>query len=72
MFISSKDKEYILISIKDLYGRIDKLGRSINALHDDKSHEISEKQREQIRRREYSKAYYNRKKAEKVNKAGVV
>jgi hypothetical protein len=72
MFISRKEKEYILISIKDLYSKNEKLGRSMNALHDDKSHEINEKKKEQIRRREYSKAYYNRKKAEKVNKAGVV
>lgn len=80
MFISSKEKENIDTRITSLEVRVEQLARSLNALHDKKNvkaerdkalaalktHEINEKAKEQLRRREYAKTYYYRKKAEKA------
>jgi outer membrane murein-binding lipoprotein Lpp len=80
MFISKAKKDEIENRLLTLEARVDILARSLNALHDKKSvqaernktlatlktHEINEKAKEQLRRREYAKAYYYRKKAEKA------
>jgi outer membrane murein-binding lipoprotein Lpp len=80
MFISRAEKDKIENRLLTLEARVDILARSLNALHDKKSakaerdkalanlktHEINEKAKEQLRRREYAKAYYYRKKAKKA------
>jgi len=70
MFISNKDKESINFSITDLYSRVDKLSRSLNAVLDKLTspevnlEKLTKAKRE--KRNAYASAYYYRKKAEKA------
>jgi len=70
MFISTKDKEAINFSIQDLYSRVEKLGRSLNAVLDKlttKEEEVSRLTEAQRKKRNaYASAYYYKKKAEKA------
>jgi len=71
MFISNKDKESINFSITDLYSRVDKLSRSLNAVLDKLTspevnlEKLTKAKRE--KRNAYASAYYYRKKAEKAS-----
>jgi hypothetical protein len=76
MFISTKDKEAINFSIEDLYSRVEKLGRSLNAVLDQlttkaETTKVEDKNKlskaRQAKRNAYAKAYYYKKKAEKAN-----
>ena len=70
MFISTKEKESINFSIKDLYGRVETLGRSLNAVLDklttkeEEAERFTEAQRK--KRNAYASAYYYKKKAERA------
>lgn len=70
MFISTKEKESIDFSIKDLYSRVETLGRSLNAVLDklttreEEVNRLTEAQRK--KRNAYASAYYYKKKAEKA------
>ena len=70
MFISTKDKEAINFSIQDLYSRVEKLGRSLNAVLDKlttKEEEVSRLTEAQRKKRNaYASAYYYKKKAERA------
>lgn len=71
MFISTKEKESIDFSIKDLYSRVETLGRSLNAVLDklttreEEVNRLTEAQRK--KRNAYASAYYYKKKAEKAS-----
>ena len=70
MFISTKEKESINFSIKDLYSRVETLGRSLNAVLDklttreEEVNRLTEAQRK--KRNAYASAYYYKKKAERA------
>jgi len=70
MFISTKDKESIIFSIEDLYSRVEKLNRSLNAAIDklaakEEMGNVLEAQRK--KRNAYASAYYYKRKAEKAS-----
>ena len=70
MFISNKDKESINFSIKDLYSRVEILGRDLNAVLDklttkeEEADRLFEAQRK--KRNTNALAYYYKNKAKKV------
>lgn len=76
MFISSNEKQSMLLRIETLEDRVNTLARSLNALHDVKSmasdtsglrpskNPVTEKVR--TKRNAYARKYYARKRAEKA------
>ena len=71
MFISSNEKQSMLLRIESLEGRVNTLARSLNAVLDQLSTKetkikakVTKAQRE--KRNAYASAYYHRKKAEKA------
>ena len=77
MFISTKEKERINFSIKDLHSRVETLGRSLNAVLDKLTTREAEElklrpvakvvtEKVRARRNAYARKYYARKRAEKA------
>ena len=63
MFISSKEKETLTLRITILEDQMLRVSRILNTMHDEK-HKLSE---EDLKKRTaYARAYYQRKKAEKL------
>ena len=80
MFISNFEKERITTRLKSLEARVEQLARSLNSLHEEKdaqaarnkalaalkTEEINKKAKQQIKRREYARTYYQRQKEKKL------
>ena len=69
MFISSKEKLSITLRLTVLEGRVDQLARSLNAVLDSMpkyEDKLAAKAKATANRNAYSRAYYQRKKYEKL------
>ena len=71
MFISSNEKQSMLLRIETLESRVNTLGRSLNAVMDKLTTKKSEAKKlteaEREKRNAYSRAYYYKKKTAKIN-----
>jgi hypothetical protein len=70
MFISSNEKQLILLRIDTLESRVETLARSLNAVMDKLTTKVEDKDKllkaQRANRNAYAKAYYYKKKAEKA------